>query len=101
MSSSSRQRGKAECEAAGAPPPDLDQIRRELARKLATLLDRQQSDTCPEPACRRHRRCAAPNFICSNRRRPAAASPEQETAALARLQRDLRRRLAASAGEAE
>ena len=70
-------------------PTDMDELRYKLARRLEMLINDWHG--CPEPACKRQRRCAAPHILCSNRRTDLPqATPEQFGRFMAEMQRVLR-----------
>ena len=73
---------------------EVDELRRELVRKLVRLVNRRQWPACSLRACRRLRRCEAPDFACANEAPRRPITPEQEAAAKAQLWHGLRRRLA-------
>jgi hypothetical protein len=81
-----------------APRGDIDAFRNRLTRRINIFINTWRG--CPEPICRRHRGCMAPNIVCAN-----AAPPSEEEVARAwpRLQAEiykaLQARRAASDGE--
>lgn len=79
------------------PPEDIDEFRKALARRIARYIDRWRG--CPEPACRRHRRCEAPHVSCTNHRPARPHTPEQTARAMAQVSRMLRQ-IAARQGTA-
>ena len=80
--------------------PDVEQLRRELMRKIARMANDRNWPTCRRPACQRHRQCAAPDFRCANAPPAPVLTPEQEAASRAQLFRALGRRLTELQGEA-
>ena len=72
------------------------QFRAMLARRIAMLISDQQKcwRRCREPVCRRQRACAAPRIRCSNEPPSPPATPDQVARTMARIQRELQKRLA-------
>jgi hypothetical protein len=85
--------------AAEEPPPDMDVLRNELARRIAMLKSNQKRSwrSCKERLCRRARGCKAPQIHCTNAGPSAPVSPER----LARTMALVRRTLDARAAEIE
>ena len=83
------------------PPEDMERFRAMLARRIAMLIsDRQRCwRGCKEPVCRRRRACAAPRIRCSNEPPAPPATPDQVARTMARIQRELRKRMAQMEGE--
>ena len=79
---------------------DVEQLRMELARRVAHLAYDKYWRTCRRPACQRHRQCAVPDLRCTNAPPPPVLTPDQEAASRAQLFRALQRRLAELQGEA-
>jgi hypothetical protein len=78
------------------PPADIDEFRYALARKIAMFIDRWRG--CPEPACRRHRRCTAPHVRCTNARPRPPITAQQQARLSARIQRALQAAAAQRSG---
>jgi hypothetical protein len=72
-------------------PEDIDEFRRELARRILTLLGLPRR--CHDPACRRAKRCVGPDMRCQRDYPAPKLSPEKQAAMMAALQRALKRRL--------
>jgi hypothetical protein len=83
-----------------AAPPDLDELRRSLVRKLAIFTSDWRR--CTRRVCRRGRQCVPPDLTCLSPRQPArVTTPEEDARAMAYLKRELDRRLAAINSEAK
>ena len=72
-------------------PRDIDEFRRELARRIMTVLG--LPERCRERACRRGRRCAGRDLRCQRDFPGPPMTRDQEAEALARVQRMLKRRV--------
>jgi len=68
-------------------PEDVDEFRNALARGINMFINTWQG--CPEPVCRRARRCMAPNIGCSNAP-PLNLSEEEKAKAIADVYKKLR-----------
>jgi hypothetical protein len=79
-----------------APADDMDRFRNQLARRIAMLISDHEKcwRRCKEPVCRRKRACAAPRIRCSNEPPAPPATPDQVARTMARIQRELQKRLA-------
>jgi hypothetical protein len=100
MPHATKHSGKQSAAAAAPPPPDLEEMRKEMTRKLVTLVNRKRWPACPRRACRRQRVCLPVDFACANPRPAPEMTPQQQTASMAHFRRALARRLAALQGEA-
>ncbi len=82
------------------PPRHIDDIRRDLARRIHMLISDQQKlwRSCRERPCRRARHCIVPRGRCSNAEPLPPMSPEREALARARMLRAVQAALA-RAGE--
>ena len=58
------------------PPDDADEFRNGLARSITMFINTWQG--CPEPLCRRHRGCMAPNIHCTNDPPLPAKEPDHD-----------------------
>jgi hypothetical protein len=72
-------------------PQDIDEFRRQIVRKIQTM--RGMYRRCRAPICRRVKRCAGPTLRCVDDFPARKTTPEQQAAAMAALQRALKRRL--------
>ncbi len=79
------------------PPADIDEFRRQLARRISVFIANEADywRGCAEPGCRRAHSCTAPNIHCSNAP-PLPPDPDGRlrARALAEFQRAMRARLA-------
>jgi hypothetical protein len=75
-----------------AIPENIDEFRNEMARRINKFIGNRARywRGCKEPACRRHRACAAPRIHCSNAPPHRPSTPDQRARAIARVQRTLR-----------
>ena len=73
-------------------PADADELRRELARKAANIM--QAWRTCRRPPCKRGRRCTA-RLACAGLEHRPLPSPEKGAAIIANIYRQLKRMIAA------
>ena len=73
-------------------PENIDEFRNRMAQRIYRFIGNTKGywRTCKEPVCRRHRACAAPHIHCSNARPLPSGTPDQQTRAMARVQRMLR-----------
>jgi hypothetical protein len=78
---------------------ELDQLRREITRKVVRLLNCRQWPACRLRTCRRQRRCEAPDFACANEVPRREVSPQKAALAMAQFRRMAQRRLAELQGE--
>jgi hypothetical protein len=84
----------------GDMPDDMDEFRNRLARCIVMFINAWHG--CPEPLCRRHQGCMAPNGQCTNL--PPASAEEMERdwpEAKVKIHTELKERLAAHGAEAE
>ncbi|NWG24282.1 MAG: hypothetical protein HXY30_07680 [Pseudorhodoplanes sp.] len=92
-----RERARAEGpNSAGAGPVPAAmgeaETREALLRRFTAVLDRWRE--CPARVCRRARRCAGPDFACIRLPPRRPRKPENDAAAMAHVQKILKRRLA-------
>ena len=81
-------------------PRDINLVRLEVVRKLINL--KQEWRRCSQPRCKRARRCATVGWEpCALKFHYRPLSPERQSAALAAVQRALRRRMAELEAERE
>jgi hypothetical protein len=73
-------------------PVDMEALRIDLSRHIATL--GHYARTCPEPQCRRARRCLNRKLSCHRVHPPPQLTPEQESRWMAYVQHAIKRRLA-------
>jgi len=71
-------------------PQDIHEFRRELARRIMTVLGLPKR--CRERACRRGRRCAGRDLRCQRDFPAPPMTRDEQAEALARVQRMLKRR---------
>ena len=57
-------------------PDDMDEFRNRLARCIVMFINAWHG--CPEPLCRRHHGCMAPNGQCTNLPPPSAEEMERD-----------------------
>ncbi len=69
----------------GALPKDIDVFRMALCRHLHTMLG--DARRCPEPACKRTRRCAGPDMRCLRDAPPVRITEEESARARAEFKR--------------
>jgi hypothetical protein len=73
-------------------PEDMDVFRFALARKIRTLLG--DPKTCPEPGCRRTKRCVGPTMRCQRDHPAPKLTPEQDARMRAGLYRAVKQQIA-------
>jgi hypothetical protein len=73
-------------------PADIDELRRELARKAANIM--QAWRTCRRPLCKRGRRCAA-HLACAGLEHRPLPPEHKRPAIIANVYRQLKRAIAA------
>lgn len=69
----------------GALPKDIEVVRMALCRHLHTMLG--DARRCPEPACKRTRRCAGPDMRCLRDAPPVTITEEESARARAEFRR--------------
>ena len=82
-------------------PEDMDEFRNQMARRIRMVVSTATNtwQDCPEPACRRHRCCMAPNMTCTNAP-PPNLSKEEGARIIAKIYQALRERVAQEGEEA-